>query len=48
MNRLIESCGLLEAKLEYMKLNPVRAGLVQRPEDYRWLWIPQTTLPIAG
>jgi len=25
-------------KLEYIRQNPVRKGLVQRPEDYRWLW----------
>ena len=47
-DRILRTEESLEAKLEYMKLNPVRAGLVQRPEDYRWLWIPQTTLPIAG
>jgi REP element-mobilizing transposase RayT len=26
-------------KLEYIRQNPVRRGLVQRPEDYRWLWV---------
>jgi REP element-mobilizing transposase RayT len=26
-------------KLEYIRQNPVRRGLVQRPEDYPWLWI---------
>ena len=31
-----------------MSLNPVRAGLVLRPEDYRWLWSPEVTLLIAG
>jgi REP element-mobilizing transposase RayT len=25
-------------KLEYIRMNPVRRGLVERPEDYRWLW----------
>jgi putative transposase len=31
----------VEEKLEYMHLNPVRAGLVERAEEYRWssaLW----------
>jgi len=28
-----------EQKLEYIRQNPVRAGLVKRPEDYRWLWL---------
>ncbi len=27
-----------EEKREYIRQNPVRAGLVRRPEDYRWLW----------
>jgi REP element-mobilizing transposase RayT len=26
-------------KLEYIRQNPVRRGLVARPEDYRWLWV---------
>jgi REP element-mobilizing transposase RayT len=26
-------------KLEYIRQNPVRAGLVTRAEDYRWLWV---------
>ncbi len=28
-------------KLEYIRQNPVRRGLVARPEDYPWLWIEQ-------
>ena len=27
-------------KLEYIRQNPVRKGLVARPEDYQWLWLP--------
>jgi hypothetical protein len=30
--------SLLE-KCEYIRQNPVQAGLVARPEDYRWLWV---------
>ena len=30
-----------EEKLEYIRQNPVRRGLVQKPEDYPWLWIEQ-------
>ena len=26
-------------KLEYIRQNPVRRGLVQEPEDYKWLWV---------
>jgi putative transposase len=28
-----------EGKREYIRQNPVRAGLVRKPEDYRWLWL---------
>jgi len=24
--------------VRYIRQNPVKAGLVERPEDYRWLW----------
>ena len=27
-------------KLQYLIMNPVEAGLVERPEDYRWLYCP--------
>jgi len=34
----------LKANCEYIRQNPVEAGLVRRPEDYRWLWIdPEVT-----
>jgi hypothetical protein len=26
--------------VEYIRQNPVRKGLVSKPEDYPWLWIP--------
>ena len=29
----------LPVKIEYLRQNPVRRGLVLRPEDYRWLWV---------
>ena len=28
-------------KLEYLRQNPVRRGLVKKPEDYKWLWVEQ-------
>lgn len=28
-----------EEKKEYIRQNPVRRGLVSRPDDYRWLWL---------
>ncbi len=36
----IRSHDELDAKFRYIQQNPVRAGLVERPEDYRWLWLP--------
>ena len=33
------SDGSFQDKLEYIRQNPVRRGLVAKPEDYRWLWI---------
>ena len=30
----------IEAKVNYILENPVRAGLVKNPLDYRWLWRP--------
>ena len=30
----------LAQKAEYVAMNPVRKGLVTKPEDYPWLWIP--------
>ncbi len=29
----------LQETIEYIRQNPVRRGLVEKPEDYRWLWI---------
>jgi len=28
----------IDAKLDYIRLNPVRAGLVRSPAEYRWMW----------
>ena len=40
-DHVLRSQDSLEEKLEYIRQNPVRRGLVQKPEDYRWLWIEQ-------
>jgi len=29
----------LRETVEYIRQNPVRKGLVKKPEDYRWLWV---------
>jgi REP element-mobilizing transposase RayT len=38
-DHVLRSEESLAEKLEYIRQNPVRRGLVRRPEDYRWLWV---------
>ena len=38
-DHVLRSHESLKAKCEYIRQNPVRTGLVERPEDYRWLWV---------
>ena len=38
-DHVLRSDESLREKCEYIRQNPVKAGLVARPEDYRWLWI---------
>jgi len=38
-DHLLRSDESLAEKREYIRQNPVRAGLVARAEDYRWLWV---------
>jgi len=38
-DHVLRSDESLEEKFEYIKQNPVVAGLVRRPEEYRWLWV---------
>ena len=37
-DHILRSDESLGKKIEYICQNPVRAGLVARPEDYPWLW----------
>jgi hypothetical protein len=37
-DHVIRHTESLEQKIEYVRQNPVRKGLVSRPEDYPWLW----------
>ena len=39
LDHVLRSDESFEDKLEYIRQNPVRKGLVVRPEDYRWLWV---------
>ena len=44
-DHVLRSDESLKEKAEYIRQNPVRRGLLQRPEDYRWLWLnPELTL----
>ena len=38
-DHVLRSDESLEEKCEYIRQNPVKAGLVRRPEDYPWLWV---------
>jgi REP element-mobilizing transposase RayT len=38
-DHVLRSEESLQEKCEYIRQNPVKAGLVARPEDYRWLWV---------
>ena len=38
-DHVLRSNESLAEKLEYIRQNPVRRGLVHKPEDYPWLWI---------
>jgi hypothetical protein len=36
LDRALRTVKKYNEKVEYMHLNPVKAGLVSRPEDWRW------------
>ncbi|HWR14438.1 MAG TPA: transposase [Terriglobales bacterium] len=38
-DHVLRSDDSLTQKIEYIRQNPVRRGLVSSPEDYPWLWI---------
>ena len=38
-DHVLRSDENLKEKCEYIRQNPVRRGLVEKPEDYRWLWV---------
>ena len=40
-DHVLRSNESFQAKAEYIRQNPVRRGLVKRPEDYPWLWVQQ-------
>lgn len=40
-DHVLRSSESLKTKCEYIRQNPVVVGLVQRPEEYRWLMVHQ-------
>ena len=40
-DHVVRSNESLENKIEYIRQNPVRRGLVKSPEEYPWLWVEQ-------
>ncbi len=39
-DRIVRDENEYVEKMNYIIYNPVKAGLVQRPEGYKWLWAP--------
>jgi putative transposase len=37
-DRILRSAEDIRTKAEYICENPVRAGLVERVDDYPWIW----------
>jgi hypothetical protein len=42
-DHIIRQVEELEQKLEYIRQNPVTRGIVERPDDYRWLLLRSIT-----
>lgn len=42
-DHVIRHAAELKEKIAYMRQNPVKWGLVSRPEDYKWLFVRRTT-----
>ncbi len=38
-DHVLRSSEKLEERIEYVRQNPVRRGLCNAPEEYRWLWV---------
>jgi REP-associated tyrosine transposase len=37
-DHVLRRAETIEAQLDYIRLNPVRAGLVRTPDEYKWMW----------
>ncbi len=43
-DHVVRSEESFDEKVEYIRQNPVRRGLVKKPEDYAWLWVERSEL----
>ena len=43
-DHVLRSNESFDEKLEYIRQNPIRRGLVAKPEDYEWLWVEGSEL----
>ena len=41
-DHILRSNESFQEKQDYIRKNPVRAGLVGKPQDYRWLWVEES------
>jgi len=47
-DRVLRSSEKLDEKVAYILNNPVRKGLANTPEEYRWLWLATPFTPQVG
>ena len=47
-DHVLRSNESFDEKLEYIRQNPVRRGLVTKPEEYEWLWVEGGVKGIKG
>jgi len=40
-DHMLRSNESFQEKQDYIRQNPVRAGLVEKPQDYQWLWVEE-------
>jgi REP element-mobilizing transposase RayT len=46
-DRFVRTKKEFEARIEYMRLNPVQKNLVARSEDWRWSGFPDSSEPVV-
>jgi REP element-mobilizing transposase RayT len=41
-DHILRSNESFQEKQDYIRKNPVRVGLVEKPQDYQWLWVEES------